>query len=337
MRLTRVMTGFLLVVLWSAAPPVHAQVGQTFRGTVRDGDSRPIPNADVSVVGTRFQASTNDSGTFRIDSIPPGKYRIVVRAVGFTPHRSALAIAAAEPTEIEVFLKGVVVTLPTIIVGGTRTGLYGVVGDTGYHPALGARVEVLNAGKITETDSLGRFSFPELKGGDYPVMVSLPGFTTRRFFVSIPHGKGKEVSVFLTRSPGFRESRLVAQAYEDLGSRLAFTLRKDRLGEDDLARLSNISLCDIARLRNEVRGHPLISVIVNGTDIIRGDPIILCSWQTDEVSLVEFGASPCVDRSGTIGLLLGVECQPGGRGTRSISGAPSIRQMTPYVVIWEKR
>jgi hypothetical protein len=61
----------------------------TLIGAVSDSAGRPLGGATVLLAGTPFRTSTDPSGNFRMDSLPPGRYTIVAdhdgyRAFGFS-------------------------------------------------------------------------------------------------------------------------------------------------------------------------------------------------------------------------------------------------------------
>jgi hypothetical protein len=68
-----------------AAPPPPPLVG-TIAGRVTDATSgQPVPLAQVSVVGTAFGRTTDDSGRYAITGVPVGDHELNVRRVGYAP------------------------------------------------------------------------------------------------------------------------------------------------------------------------------------------------------------------------------------------------------------
>ncbi len=68
-----------------AAPCVAQEAGTgSVRGVVLNLDGLvPIPHAEVSVEDTRFRTLTGDDGTYTLERIPVGEYRLQVRRIGF--------------------------------------------------------------------------------------------------------------------------------------------------------------------------------------------------------------------------------------------------------------
>lgn len=69
--------------------PAAAQYSASIQGTVTDTSGAAIPGAQVSITDTEtnrnLQATTNDSGTFSINQLPPSTYRVQVTRDGFAP------------------------------------------------------------------------------------------------------------------------------------------------------------------------------------------------------------------------------------------------------------
>lgn len=77
-----------LSVLFLISIPLYSQVGTaTLNGTVRDPSGAGVPSADVVLAGVeqRFERQTtaNSDGQYVLAAIPPGNYRLIVKAAGF--------------------------------------------------------------------------------------------------------------------------------------------------------------------------------------------------------------------------------------------------------------
>jgi Carboxypeptidase regulatory-like domain/TonB dependent receptor len=86
---------------------------QTYRGslqgTVQDGSGAGVPSARIILRGAEFSferaAASDSSGTFRMDDIPPGTYRLLVQAAGFAEATSDVRVAVSSVREVTVALK----------------------------------------------------------------------------------------------------------------------------------------------------------------------------------------------------------------------------------------
>jgi hypothetical protein len=107
---TRVL--FLLVVTLFFANLLHAQGGAngTVLGTVTDNSGAVLANATVDVTNTSTNVTnhtqTTSSGDFTIPFLPPGTYRITVRAPGFQKSvTDAVTLVVGQQERINVTLK----------------------------------------------------------------------------------------------------------------------------------------------------------------------------------------------------------------------------------------
>ncbi|MGE0441015.1 MAG: carboxypeptidase regulatory-like domain-containing protein [Gemmatimonadales bacterium] len=309
---------------------------QSVRGVVRDTSGAPLEGAEL-VLGDR-STLTDGLGQFRFDGLAPGRYTLVVRNLGYLPVRSRAIVVPEEPTELEFFMVPDDVRLPEIVVVADRLGIHGTVGDSGYHAAVGARVQVLGAGGgEVLTDSLGRFAFPEANKGTFVVRITMPGYGERRIPVELVDRGGRELAVRLLPATARPANRFAELALEQLSLRLATSFRRQLVGRDELARYGSLALCNLPRVSRVAGTDP--TIIVNGETVLRG--VSLCAWQIDEIDLVEVGVEVCADASTTIAELLGVYCSGTTRSVpaaaRSVYGAGSVGRGGGFVVIWEKK
>ena len=71
-------------------------------GVVEDSLSTPVAGAQVAVQGLRGQGITQDDGTFRLASVPPGPQVVVVRRIGFRPESLSVTVAAGTVHDIRI-------------------------------------------------------------------------------------------------------------------------------------------------------------------------------------------------------------------------------------------
>lgn len=275
----------LSALLAAALPTTLAGQGplQSVIGTVRQVGERGGPLPDAEVVLGRRQARTDERGRFRIDSLAPGEYAILVRAVGYRPARGRVTVPALAPTEVEFFLEPAPVLLPDVVVEATRGGLSGVVRTRAFTPVGSATIEVVGqgGGQVT-TDTLGRFEMPRANNGVYLVRVTHPGYVERRLTVAVEAGRGRELSIEMA-SGMTAPSRADAAALYDLRMRINRNIRRNLLAEQDLRVYGTLAVCQIPRVRVLLQAGATASLGGQHT-LLEGE---LCTWEANELTLIE--------------------------------------------------
>jgi hypothetical protein len=100
----------LWIVLFASVPALSQEFRASVTGTVTDATGAPVPGARVEAVSVERQiaseAVTNDSGTYLIRFLTPGRYELVVRKDGFKEsRRSALELFASDRARVDVTLE----------------------------------------------------------------------------------------------------------------------------------------------------------------------------------------------------------------------------------------
>lgn len=75
-------------------------------GTVKDGSGKALRGASISVSAGKYWATTNQTGKYRISSIPPGNYIIIVSKEGYSSLSENLVIALDKKTTRDFVLSG---------------------------------------------------------------------------------------------------------------------------------------------------------------------------------------------------------------------------------------
>ena len=88
-----------------AAGPAHGQPAGSVRGTVVDeGSGAPLAAAVVTLEELGLSVTTGPHGTFNIDDIPAGNYRLTVTREGFAPLTSRVTVTAGVPVRLDLRL-----------------------------------------------------------------------------------------------------------------------------------------------------------------------------------------------------------------------------------------
>lgn len=337
---------FGLLALLAAAPAMlRAQQLQTLRGSVRDQSGTPLQGAEL-LIGNRV-VTTNAQGTFLADGLSSGPLFVTVRFAGYIPIRTSIKIEDSKPNQITFVMTRAPFVLPPVVTELQRAGIYGAVGDTSQHPLAGVQVQVAGVnGGVKFTDSLGGFAFPTADRGPYVIRFTHPGYEERRFSVELQPGEGRQIVAVLAPSRQLA-SRADDRAFESLGKRLTFGLRRDRMMPSELDRYGSLGLCNVPQVLAHV-GHSgsTTTVILNGVTVYTTFPVeSLCAWRADDVSLIEYGTDICADVTNTVGEALPNSpwCMGRTRNVPRSGGGGSggrIRSQgnsTSYIIIWEKR
>jgi len=126
MRIVRSL-GIAALIALAAVPPAAAQSGE-IHGLVVDGASKaPLGTATVDVTGIGTAAAahvaTGTDGRFRVPDLQPGRYRVRIQAIGYTPRQLApIEIGPSTPSVDvgTVTLAAAVVVLQPLQVTGQR-------------------------------------------------------------------------------------------------------------------------------------------------------------------------------------------------------------------------
>jgi TonB-dependent starch-binding outer membrane protein SusC len=110
-----------LVAGVGAASSAVAQTGTTITGRVTDAaTTRPLPNVQVQVVGTRLGGMTNAEGRFTIPAVPAGPQTLRAILIGFAPQTRAVTVGA-QPVSVDLTMTAQAVQLEAVVSVGYGT------------------------------------------------------------------------------------------------------------------------------------------------------------------------------------------------------------------------
>lgn len=229
------------------------------QGVVQDQRGSPLVGAEVVVTQVAVRVLTNAKGEFRIERLPVGSYSLIARYPGYSAASRAVQVPDSSRERMVISLTSSPYLLEDLNVIARRRGLFGVVGDHSLRPRPGARVTVRGRTRSsTLTDSSGRFDFVELEPGAHVVTVSLDGFGTRQFLVTIPGNGMKEVGVLLgVDSDDSPMAKKLEVALVDLSRRIALNsdVHPSHMTQEELRQYEGSKLCDIPKLRVAIRAE----------------------------------------------------------------------------------
>jgi TonB-dependent SusC/RagA subfamily outer membrane receptor len=119
----RARSGAFLLLLSLVPAAVSAQGSPatgTVRGRVTDaGTGRGLPEAQVSVVGTRLGAITGANGEYTIVAVPAGAREIAIRRLGYSQATVSTTVTAGGTATVDAALRVSAVNLSEVVVTGS--------------------------------------------------------------------------------------------------------------------------------------------------------------------------------------------------------------------------
>lgn len=74
---------YLFFVVFTMSLNISLAQTSSIKGTVKDGKGAPLASVNISLEGTNKGTTTDKQGTFEIDKVAPGQYKLVASLVGF--------------------------------------------------------------------------------------------------------------------------------------------------------------------------------------------------------------------------------------------------------------
>src|SRR5262245_25446221 len=108
------------VAIVSFATLGQAQTTGTIEGTVTvTGTNQPLPDVQVSLVGTTRGARTDEAGRFRIPGVAAGSYNVRAQRIGYASQSKPLTLAAGQTATLSFVLREAALSLEALVVTGT--------------------------------------------------------------------------------------------------------------------------------------------------------------------------------------------------------------------------
>ena len=104
-----------------------------------------IPYASIAVVGTAFGTTTDASGHYFLKNLPEGELTLEVRALGYAPKRTSVALKRGETLELNFEVAQSGISMDEVVVSASRSATL-----RREAPAL---VSVLDAGLFERTNA----------------------------------------------------------------------------------------------------------------------------------------------------------------------------------------
>ena len=115
-RAVLAITFVIVAGLPSIAP---AQATGRISGQVTDAaGGRPVPDAQVVVIGADRGAVTNSDGRYRIDNVPTGTHRLRTRKIGYSIEASSVAVPDGGEIVVNTAIHAAPTQLNEVVVTG---------------------------------------------------------------------------------------------------------------------------------------------------------------------------------------------------------------------------
>jgi TonB-linked SusC/RagA family outer membrane protein len=120
MRFVRFVRACALAALVCAAGAAAAQQPGTITGRVTDATTgRPVPSAQVRVVGSNTSALTGEAGTYTLRNVPAGPATVRVLVIGYAERSQPVTVQAGESATLNFQLQASAVGLAPVVVTAT--------------------------------------------------------------------------------------------------------------------------------------------------------------------------------------------------------------------------
>ncbi len=111
------MFKFSTLILFLFIPGLIFSYPSSIKGKVVDAkNAKPLPDANIEIVGTSKGAASDEFGEFVIEQIPPGKYTIKVSFIGYKSVQKTVFIYYNETVSLNVFLEPTIIERQSVII-----------------------------------------------------------------------------------------------------------------------------------------------------------------------------------------------------------------------------
>jgi TonB-dependent starch-binding outer membrane protein SusC len=116
----RQLTRLTAIAFLLAPIPLAAQTTGMIQGKVTvEGIGRPLPQAQVGIVGLAMGAQTNEAGEFRLTNVPAGPRQVRVQRIGFAPATQQVTVVGGQTVTANFTIREAPVALEQVVVTAT--------------------------------------------------------------------------------------------------------------------------------------------------------------------------------------------------------------------------
>ncbi|MBN2011428.1 TonB-dependent receptor [candidate division KSB1 bacterium] len=115
------MKRYLTIILLLFSFNTGAGLAGTIHGFVREKSNRePVIMGNVWIQGTNIGTTTNMKGYYVLPTLPPGKYKIMVRYIGFETKTVEQTIINGDDVTLDIYLEEEAIAMQEIVVNADR-------------------------------------------------------------------------------------------------------------------------------------------------------------------------------------------------------------------------
>ena len=152
--MTRKLIASVAVVFAMGALAAQATIFSSITGLIHDPQHRPVPGARVTVSADNSNwtqtFTSDDSGQFRFDNVPLGRYTVKVEAEGFNPQIQELVLSSGSQARLH-FPLAIAAANATVEV---RDSLDGVNPDSSTSISIISREQIAETPGASDTNSM---------------------------------------------------------------------------------------------------------------------------------------------------------------------------------------
>src|SRR5579864_6322526 len=152
--MTRKLIASVAVVFAMGALAAQATIFSSITGLIHDPQHRPVPGARVTVSADNSNwtqtFTSDDSGQFRFDNVPLGRYTVKVEAEGFNPQIQELVLSSGSQARLH-FPLAIAAANATVEV---RDSLDGVNPDSSTSISIISREQIADTPGASDTNSM---------------------------------------------------------------------------------------------------------------------------------------------------------------------------------------